>query len=157
MKSVETRFWEKVQVGDSSQCWEWQAHIGNGGYGRFNYTSTKGKRFIADTHRVAYELTFGEIPAGMCVCHKCDNPRCCNPAHLFIGTVQDNINDKVTKGRQSRGIKHTNSKLAPTQVVQIRALYKDGGGSMAELARQFNITKGAIQHIIERRNWRHIP
>jgi len=86
------RFLRKLSIGDG--CWEWQASKKRRGYGQF---WCKGKNRVAS--RVAYRHFKGPIPDGMCVCHTCDNPGCCNPAHLWLGTYTDNMQDASTKGR----------------------------------------------------------
>lgn len=91
------RFWSKVDR--SGDCWQWTAHVYGSGYGHFQVSH----RHPSKAHRVAWFLTFGKIPAGMSVLHRCDNRRCVNPAHLFLGTNSDNMADKVAKGRQARG------------------------------------------------------
>lgn len=78
----------------SKDCWEWVGAVNNKGYG---YIHAKVGRFLA--HRVSYELEYGPIPEGMCVLHKCDNPRCVRPSHLFLGTIADNNRDMMAKGR----------------------------------------------------------
>ncbi len=87
------RFWSKVEMIPFHSCWEWtgdmnKAHGKN--YGRFN---------MKKAHRISYELTYGKIPDGLFVLHKCDNPPCVRPEHLFLGTHLDNMRDKVLKGR----------------------------------------------------------
>jgi len=87
------RFWEKVEKTDG--CWLWTSTLNTWGYGQFQIGRTKQYR----AHRIAYELTYGPIPAGMHVCHHCDNPRCVRPDHLFLGTHLDNMRDRQAKGR----------------------------------------------------------
>ena len=92
--ALSTRFWDNVEVKQSDECWIWKASCDKRGYGQFNIAK-KMKR----SHRIAWKLTFGEIPKELYVCHKCDNPPCCNPNHLFLGTQKDNIADMLRKGR----------------------------------------------------------
>jgi len=94
MKSVEERFWEKVDIGEENECWEWMASKNRAGYGKFRLNDRTWR-----AHRVAWMLTHGPIPEGLCVCHSCDHPRCCNPAHLWLGSVAENNADKNRKGR----------------------------------------------------------
>jgi hypothetical protein len=81
---------------NGSRCWEWKAWRDKDGYGRWN--PILGIKFYS--HRLMYEITYGSIPGGLLVCHHCDNPPCCNPDHLFLGTNQDNLADRDEKGRQ---------------------------------------------------------
>lgn len=125
-----TRFWGKVQRAADHECWPWLAGKTRGGYGRIK---VDGRLELA--HRIAYQLTTGEIPAGLKVMHECDNPSCCNPAHLRLGTQADNVHDMWAKGRQGdrshlrqyagrvalRGLSNPAAKLTDEQVRAIRA------------------------------------
>lgn len=105
MTTTYERFWAKVRKSDNG-CWEWTANGNNYGYGKLRVGSrTDGSRRSIRAHRLAYELACGPIPVGMNVCHRCDNRRCVRPDHLFLGTTQDNIRDRVAKGRSSNAHK----------------------------------------------------
>ena len=96
--ALEVRFWSRVdKSGGPNACWLWTGTIGHNGYGRISRGLRTGKDAYA--HRIAWELTFGLIPDGLLACHHCDNPPCCNPAHLFLGTNSDNMSDCAQKGR----------------------------------------------------------
>lgn len=93
-RSLLERFWEKVDVGGPDECWEWQGNFYHTGYGYLNQ-GYKHRR----AHRLAYEFAHGPIPHGLFVLHSCDNPACCNPAHLRVGTQKDNMSDCAARGR----------------------------------------------------------
>ena len=153
MKTID-RFMDKVAVADNG-CWEWQAHKNDLGYGHLHIRPKTWK-----AHRWSYQYHIGEIPDGMFVCHKCDNPGCVNPDHLFIGTIQDNVDDMIAKGRAApaMGERHGNNKLSEKDVVLIREFLKRqttlGGASF--LARWFRVGRNTISNIQYGKTWRHI-
>lgn len=93
-----TRLWRRVNKNAPNGCWEWGGWRHEHGYGRIRAVSTGKSKFLR-THRVSWAIHNGPVPVGMDVLHRCDNPPCCNPAHLFLGTDADNMNDMAAKGR----------------------------------------------------------
>lgn len=164
-KSFEQRFWEKVDKSNPDGCWHWTGATQTPwGYGSFNRGNHNGKSHTDVAHRVSYELTYGEIPQGLFVCHRCDNPICVNPDHLFLGTHQDNMIDMHQKGRSiehikperhARGERQHLAKLTADQVLQVRAMH-DTGVSYSKLAKLFHVSKSSIYSIITRETWKHI-
>ena len=139
-------------------CWEWQGTTRNG-YGRMTIGSrTDGTRKTVSTHRLAYELHFGEIPDGMEVCHKCDNRLCVNPYHLFLGTHQDNMDDREQKGRNNppRGEKHSKAKLTEKDVLAIREKRMQGK-SFGKLAEEYAVNKKTIINAVTGKSWAYLP
>lgn len=100
---VKDRFWDKVEKLGPDECWPWKAAKDPRGYGRIggDRRRSSGKRAVELAHRIAYQLEIGDVPLGLFVCHRCDNPTCCNPAHLFLGTCKDNNQDMYAKGRDA--------------------------------------------------------
>ena len=171
---VSERFWAKVNKngptmpGMDSACWVWTAGCNTCGYGQFR---KDGRNVMA--HRLAYETDVDSIPDGLCICHRCDNPSCVNPAHLFAGTKAENAHDRDRKGRQvsprgdasgsrkhpercPRGEAHGMAQIAEADVLAIRERYAAGGITKAALARSLGMSKVHIGDIIRRRSWRHV-
>jgi len=148
------RFWEKVDIRGPDECWDWLAYKNKDGYGFF---WLKGKHPSA--HRVAWELTNGEIPEGMNVLHHCDNPSCCNPKCLFLGTHTGNMQDKSRKGRargqNQKGNINNNAKLNEKQVLEIRIL-RQRGMIHREIAELYPISRREVGRICQRKRWQHI-
>lgn len=150
----------------SSGCWVWRGLPNKGGYVR---TSLRGVCMYV--HRASWVFHNGPIPDGMLVCHKCDNPPCCNPEHLFLGTHKDNANDAAFKGRLMSGDKswtrhnpeklrrgeaHHNAKLNKDLVLEIRSLYSSGEHGKRALARRFCLDKSTISSVVSGKTWRHV-
>lgn len=146
-------FWGQVGEITDTGCREWQGKRYRTDYGCFMYQG----RYI-QAHRLAYFLAKGVDPGKLCVCHKCDNPPCVNPDHLFLGTQKDNSQDKVSKGRSNtaRGENAGNAKLTADDVRAIRELQKSGM-LRRELAERFGVSQKQITVIVNRKQWAHIP
>lgn len=135
------RVWKKVMKLGLEDCWLWEGFRTKKGYGRL--ASSKSSVFA---HRAAYESAVGPIPPGLCVLHHCDNPACCNPAHLWLGTIVENNRDKLLKGRNTR-------KLTDQNVLDIRA---EPLAKAHDLAARFGVCVTTINYIRRGEAWRHL-
>lgn len=154
-KDIE-RFWSRVHKDNNHPkgCWEWDAPTRTG-YGQFGITVRKSVVKMLSAHRASWILTYGNIPKGLHVLHHCDNPKCVNPNHLFLGTNLDNILDKVRKNRQTKGEQNGRAKLTWEQVREIRKRYRRNSrksGTVA-LAREYGVTNALIGKIIRNELW----
>ena len=142
-------FWLKIDKRGPDDCWEWSGGKVRG-YGNLRLRPLG--TYLAT--RVMYYLATGKQPGPLCVCHKCDNPGCCNPAHFFLGTLTDNAVDMWTKGRGTapRGVDQSLSKLTEEQVLEIRA----SNATPTTLAPKYGMTPSAISKIKLRHTWKHI-
>lgn len=143
---LEQRFWANVEK--SETCWLWTASLNSTGYGRININGV-----IRLAHRVSYELSFGPIPNGKHILHKCDTPRCVRPEHLFAGTHKENMLDMHVKGRACIGEDRSQSKLTWMSVDRIRSLYATGTWTQRELAKVFNISQPLLCQVVNKRIW----
>lgn len=132
----------------TSGCWEWVAGKDKNGYGRSSI-----KRKVIQAHRVSWVIHNGAIPDGLHVLHKCDNPPCVNPAHLFLGTNRDNSLDKINKNRQLKGERINTNKLSRDDVIYIRSSVKSGV-SRVVLSDKFQVSYSTISDIYNGRSWR---
>lgn len=162
---VDQRFWAKVDRRGPDECWPWTATINRYGYGRIWDGS-----IMAQAHRVSYKLAHGPIADELVVCHRCDNRRCVNPAHLFAGTQADNMHDAQSKGRLSQGESHSavlrqviprgeghwRRKLTEADVREIRRLRSEEGLIAREIAERFPTSKWNVFLILRGEAWRHV-
>lgn len=135
---------EVVRRPELGPCWEWRGTRFKNGYGRI----TLADRRTNVAHRVALELAVGILPADMEACHRCDNPPCVNPAHLFAGTARDNAADMIAKRRDLRGERSPYAKLTFADATAIREAYARGGVSQQAIADRYDVKQPAISRII---------
>lgn len=156
-KSVESRFWSKVEISDRDTCWNWTGAVDTPGYGAFKIDGKK-----VSSHVVAFMLTYGEIPVGKEVCHVCaGNKLCCNPRHLYAGTRRDNVMDALLAGtffridrceKKARGEMSGRAKLSNSNVIKIREMLSSGI-PQRKIAELFGVSQKTISRINTRENW----
>lgn len=154
--NFEARFYARIdRSGGSDACWLWVGGRDKNGYGKVRHYS------VGDllAHRVAFELHHGlplRSPRDVIIRHSCDNPPCCNPAHLLDGTHADNSDDKVQRDRHTKGEDVNTARLTEEQVMEARELYRDGF-SVKSLCERFKLSKSAMHYAIKGKSWRHLP
>lgn len=157
-KSLEEKFWEKVGICGEDECWEWRASKNNKGYGNFYVSigNSKDDHWLA--HRMSYKLSYEGFDKSLCVLHKCDNPPCVNPKHLWQGTNYDNVQDKLNKGRMRdmKGENNSGNKLTESKVKEIRELYATGNYTYEDLGKMFDVHYSTIGYVNNGRLWSHV-
>jgi hypothetical protein len=144
---VSRRLTWSMAVDEATGCWNWTGPLKPDGYGRITIAGA------ADTvHRAAYRTWCGPIPDGMSVCHRCDNRRCMNPLHLFLGTNAENTADRDQKGRQARGESSGRAKLTDDDVRSIRM----ASGTYRSIAARFGVGESTVSRIRSRSGWAHV-
>lgn len=148
--TLTVRLWAQIKKSGPDSCWPWTGATVEG-YGVIGEGGSKGKKLRA--HRVVYAEAKGRIPKGKIVMHTCDNPPCCNPAHLVAGTHADNVADKIKKGRCYTGDhRGKNNKVTPAKVRKIRK----AKGTQTEIGERFGISQRAVSDIITGKTWSHV-
>lgn len=150
VKTIDDQFFaDRMVVDEATGCHEWQRHVSQNGYG-----TVKHKRKQWPAHRFMWAYKNGDIPDGMVICHKCDNRCCINPDHLFLGTTQDNVDDKMKKGRFTplRGEKSGTAKLKEQDVI---AILRDSR-PQAKIARDYGVSQSNICLIKQRKAWQEV-
>ena len=141
------KFWSLVKCLSRDECWEWQGSLWASGYGRFHYDKKSDR-----SHRLAWQFSRHRIGDDDCILHKCDNRKCCNPHHLFVGSRKDNNDDKTRKGRQSKGTDFERTILSEGDVRTIKR--SDLSGSV--LSEKFGVSACHINNIKKDRKWKHV-
>jgi len=152
---IKQRLLSKRHINLKTNCWEWTGCLYKHGYGKI-FICRNGVQYV---HRISASVFLNfDIKSKLCILHKCDNKKCFNPDHLFVGTRQDNMNDKVDKNRQSRmkGEKSGTAKLSDKDIKEIRNHYKNKNFNQQELAYIYNISGSQISKIINKVCWSNI-
>lgn len=155
-KTMEERFFEKVKIFSNKECWDWIGGKFASGYGCMREKNGN----VKSAHRISWEIHNGKIPKGSgyhgtCVLHKCDNPGCVNPRHLFLGSNLDNVNDKLQKGRHhdTCGEKNPSHKLTQKQVKEIRKIYSEAKIFQHVLGKKYGVSQTTIWSIVTKNTW----
>lgn len=175
-KSVAERFWKHI-ITHPDGCWEWVGATKQGGYGKIGQSLPVQRTLQA--HRVSWEIHYGPVPKGIDVLHTCDNPPCCRPDHLFLGTQVDNSRDMVRKGRHVsktrpeslrrgdnhpfrlrpetvlRGEKNSRAKLTEETIREIR-MWHQQGTSQQTIANRYGVDQTTISTVVRRKTWKHV-
>lgn len=160
-------FWSKVDRTDADGCWPWRGGTNVNGYGIFYFRRGWSRKltFPRMAHRISYAINVADVPAGLNVLHRCDNPPCCNPGHLYPGTQRDNVADMIERGRQDfstlrrPGATHNKAKLTEDDVRAIRERYRprsrgDDPGSSKALALCYGVGQKTIRNVARRETWK---
>jgi len=153
LETLKPRFEEKYVINETSGCWIWTGAKLPSGYGQIKIP---GARKQVYAHRLAWMLHRGEVPQKMRVLHKCDNPTCVNPEHLFLGSSRDNMQDMKRKGRHLYGERNVEAKLKTEQVERIKTLLAGSEFTQLELAKMYSVSPMTISRIARGERWAHV-
>lgn len=151
MKPIKQRFEEKYTVNRVTGCWDWHGSKNKKGYG---HMGRPGSNRLIKAHRASYLIHNGYLPDDEFVCHRCDNPSCVNPNHLFLGSHKENMKDMTDKGRQAKGENCRTSKLTSGDVVSIRK--EAASKTQAQLARDYGVSPGYVWGLLNNLYWKHV-
>ena len=155
LRTVESRFWAKVQTAGPDECWLWLGSILNHGHGAFRNRRATGESFLA--HRTSYEIANGPIPPGQVVRHTCDNKRCVNPAHMILGTQRDNMRDAEERLRFKQGEAHPVAKLTAADVKLIRNVLKPTTNKeRLAIAGRLGVAQATVNDVVKGRTWKAV-
>jgi len=149
--NIQYDLWNSLKFNLISGCWEYSGNRDRDGYGRFSWATG-----YLRAHRAAWIFTFGDIPDGMEVCHTCDNPPCCNPAHLWLGTTAENQTDCKDKGRTRSGSRNGRALLLEEDIPVIRRRIASGQ-SLSSIGRDYCVGPSVIWRIKSGSTWGHVP
>lgn len=155
---LEDKFKRRSKLNEETGCIEWLGSQMGMGYGSVHYKLDRNtKQKTGRAHRLAYQVFVGEIPEGMLVCHTCDNRKCINPKHLFLGTYLDNSRDKIRKGRAvyRRGENNQNAKLTEENI-KLSYQLRSEGWIYKDLGEKFSVSPSAIRSALSKKSWKHI-
>ena len=164
-RALADRFWPKVDKAGPihptdpalGRCWLWTATTSTRGYGRLRCgDASKGTRRMVPAHRIALALEGAHVPDHLLVRHSCDRPLCVNPLHLLTGTVQDNSDDMVVRGRSTTGVRNASAKIVESDVQAIRSLRKASDLTYSEIGNKFGLGRKAVSQICRHQTWTHI-
>ena len=151
------KFWSRVLKRGLDDCWEWQGAKQHRGHGHLRY-----QKRLVKAHRLAYELTYGSIEEGVFICHKCNNPPCCNPKHLYAGSPKTNVDDSIKAGTFTRnsigaeGEKNPNNKLTKKEIKEIRKMLEETDLYQWQIAEIFNCSQSNVSDIKRNRIWKEV-
>jgi hypothetical protein len=156
-KSIESRFWSRIDKKGPDDCWMWTGSIyKTTGYGSLQVDLKNRMGRIWTAHRIAFLIHHGSIDNGLCCCHICDCRRCCNWRHLFLATQNVNLKDAASKGRMAHGTQHCHAKLNDEKVRYMRSTYAKGETTQQQLGDQFGVSREVARAVINRKTWRAV-
>jgi hypothetical protein len=153
--TLEERYWKYAVKTDG--CWEWSGFTDEMGYGRVSAFTSDDRWVPHLAHRISWELHFGPIPDELLVLHRCDNPPCSRPDHLFLGTQLDNVRDCIAKGRNNRIGHSSGVGLTELQVAKIKQRFRDGERNFTALGKEYGVSRHTISDIFMERTWKNVP